>query len=385
MQNMNEIRGVVMIFKNFRVIFTDRIEMMTVQIRNGKITSFNPDDSDDEVIEGKGRYLSPGFIDIHIHGAGNHDTMEGTFDALETISKTIAEHGTTTFLPTTMTVDTKEIRKAVEAAKVAQGQVSGASIGGVHLEGPFINEGAIGAQNPKYVQKPTLEAFKEMVGDNLDLIKNITMAPEVEGALELIPYLRENGINVAMGHSVATYEQAMEGIRAGVNHSTHLFNAMTPFTHRKPGVVGAIFDTDITTETISDGIHVSYPSLRTAYKIKTSDKVLLITDAMMACGMPDGTYSLGGQAVISKEGAARLTSGALAGSILTMDKAVKNVFEHTNLPLHEVIKMASYNGALFIGAEKNTGKIALNYDADLLILSDDLKVQHVFIKGKQFK
>jgi N-acetylglucosamine-6-phosphate deacetylase len=211
------------------------------------------------------------------------------------------------------------------------------------------------------------------------------MAPEVEGALELIPYLRENGINVAMGHSVATYEQAMEGIRAGVNHSTHLFNAMTPFTHRKPGVVGAIFDTDITTETISDGIHVSYPSLRTAYKIKTSDKVLLITDAMMACGMPDGTYSLGGQAVISKEGAARLTSGALAGSILTMDKAVKNVFEHTNLPLHEVIKMASYNGALFIGAEKNTGKITLNYDADLLILSDDLKVEHVFIKGKQFK
>ena len=382
---MNEIRGVDMIFKNFRVIFTDRIEMMSVQIRNGKITSFNPDDSDDEIIEGKGRYLSPGFIDIHIHGAGNHDTMEGTFDALETISKTIAEHGTTTFLPTTMTVDTKEIRKAVEAAKVAQGQVRGASIGGVHLEGPFINEGAIGAQNPKYVQKPTLEAFKEMVGNNLDLIKNITMAPEVEGALELIPYLRENGINVAMGHSVATYEQAMEGIRAGVNHSTHLFNAMTPFTHRKPGVVGAIFDTDITTETISDGIHVTYPSLRTAYKIKTSDKVLLITDAMMACGMPDGTYSLGGQAVISKEGAARLTSGALAGSILTMDKAVKNVFEHTNLPLHEVIKMASYNGALFIGAEKNTGKIALNYDADLLILSDDLKVEHVFIKGKQFK
>ena len=382
---MNEIRGVLMIFKDFRVIFTDRIETMSVQIKNGKITSFSPDDPDDEVIEGKGRYLSPGFIDIHIHGAGNHDTMEGTFDALETISKTIAEHGTTTFLPTTMTVDTKEIRKAVEAAKVAQGQVSGASIGGVHLEGPFINEGAIGAQNPKYVLKPTLEAFKEMVGNNLDLIKNITMAPEVEGALELIPYLRENGINVAMGHSVATYEQAMEGIRAGVNHSTHLFNAMTPFTHRKPGVVGAIFDTDITTETISDGIHVSYPSLRTAYKIKTSDKVLLITDAMMACGMPDGTYSLGGQAVISKEGAARLTSGALAGSILTMDKAVKNVFEHTNLPLHEVIKMASYNGALFIGAEKNTGKIALNYDADLLILSDDLKVQHVFIKGKQFK
>jgi len=188
-----------------------------------------------------------------------------------------------------------------------------------------------------------------------------------------------------MGHTVATYDQAMEGIRAGVNHSTHLFNAMTPFTHRSPGVVGAIFDSDITTETISDGIHVSYPSLRTAYKIKTTEKVLLITDAMMACGMPDGTYTLGGQDVFSKDGAARLSSGALAGSILTMDKAVKNVFEHTDLPLHEVVKMASYNGAAFIGAEKNKGKIALNYDADLLILSKDLSVEHVFIEGKQFK
>lgn len=374
-----------MIFKDFKVIFTDRIEKMSVQIKEGKIISFNPDFSHDEVMEGEGRYLSPGFIDIHIHGAGNHDTMEGSFDALETISNTVAQFGTTTFLPTTMTVDVKEIRMAVEAIRAAQGSVTGASIGGVHLEGPFINEGAIGAQNPKYVIRPTLEAFKEMVGNHTDLIRNITMAPEVEGALELIPYLREKGINVSMGHTVATYEQAMEGIRAGVNHSTHLFNAMTPFTHRKPGVVGAIFDSDITTETISDGIHVSYPSLRTAYKIKTSEKVLLITDAMMACGMPDGTYSLGGQAVISKEGAARLTSGALAGSILTMDKAVKNVFEHSDLPLHEVIKMASYNGAVFIGAEKSTGKIALNFDADLLILSEDLNVEHVFIKGKQFR
>jgi len=374
-----------MIFKDFMVIFTDRIEKMSVQIKDSKISSFNPDFSKDEVIEGEGRYLSPGFIDIHIHGAGNHDTMEGTFDALEIISKTIAEHGTTTFLPTTMTVDVKEIRKAVEAIKVAQGSVTGASIGGVHLEGPFISEDAIGAQNPNYVIRPTLDSFKEMVGDHTDLIKSITMAPEVDGALELIPYLRKNDINVSMGHTVATYDQAMEGIRAGVNHSTHLFNAMTPFTHRSPGVVGAIFDSDITTETISDGIHVSYPSLRTAYKIKTPEKVLLITDAMMACGMPDGTYTLGGQDVFSKDGAARLSSGALAGSILTMDKAVKNVFENTDFPLHEVVKMATYNGALFIGAEKSKGKIALNYDADLLILSKDLNVEHVFIQGKQFK
>lgn len=374
-----------MIFKDFKVIFPDRIETMSLQIRDGKIISFDPDFSEDEVMEGNGRYLSPGFIDIHIHGAGNHDTMEASFEAMEAISTTVAEHGTTTFLPTTMTVDVRDIRKAVEAAKEAKGKVTGATIGGVHLEGPFISEGAIGAQNPNYVIRPTLESFREMVGDDLDLIKNITMAPEVEGALELIPYLRENDINVSIGHTVATYDEAMKGIRAGCNHSTHLFNAMTPFTHRQPGVVGAIFDTDITTETISDGIHVSYPSLRIAYKAKSTDKVLLVTDAMMACGMPDGIYSLGGQDVISKEGAARLSSGALAGSILTMDKAVKNVFDHTNIPLHEVIKMATVNGAKFIGAEKTKGRIGLNYDADLLILSEDLEVEHVFIEGRQFK
>lgn len=374
-----------MIFKDFKVVFPDRIETRSLQIKDSKIISFNPDYSGDVIIEGNGRYLSPGFIDIHIHGAGNHDTMEASFEAMEAISTTVAHHGTTTFLPTTMTVDVRDIRKAVDTAKQAKGKVTGASIGGVHLEGPFISKGAIGAQNPNYVITPTLESFKEMVGENLDLIKNITMAPEVEGALELIPFLRENNINVSIGHTVATYEEAMEGIRAGCNHSTHLFNAMTPFTHRQPGVVGAIFDTDITTETISDGIHVSYPSLRIAYKAKTTDKVLLVTDAMMACGMPDGRYTLGGQEVISKDGAARLNSGALAGSILTMDKAVRNVYANTDIPLHEVIKMATYNGAKFIGAEKTKGKIALNYDADLLILSEDLDVLHVFIEGKQFK
>ncbi len=374
-----------MIFKDFNLIFPDRIEKGTVQIKEGKIVSFHPDESEDDVIHGQGRYLSPGFIDIHIHGAGNHDTMDGTFEALDTISKTIANHGTTGFLPTTMTVSLKDINTAVEVAKEAQGKVGGASILGVHLEGPFISKMAIGAQNPNFVEKPTLENFKEMVGQNMDFIKNITIAPEVDGALELIPYLRENNINVSMGHTKATYEEAMEGIKAGVNHSTHLFNAMTPFTHREPGVVGAIFDTDITTETISDGVHISYPSLRTAYKVKTTDKVLLITDAMMACGMPDGTYSLGGQPVISKNGAARLESGALAGSILTMDKAVQNVYHNTDLPLHEVIKMASYNGAKFIGVEDKKGKIALNFDADLLILDESLEVQHVYIAGKNVK
>lgn len=375
-----------MIFKNFKLIFTDRIELGSIKITNGKITEINPKNhTGEEIIDGKGKYLSPGFIDIHIHGAGNKDTMDGNFESLNTISKTIAGFGTTTFLPTTMTQSIESINKAINACKSSMGKVEGANIGGVHLEGPFISEHAIGAQNPNYVVNPSIETFNQMVGDNISIIKNITIAPELDGVDELVPFLRQNNINVAMGHTVATYDEALHGIRIGFNHSTHLFNAMTPLTHRAPGVVGAIFDTGITTETISDGVHISYPALRIAYKQKTSDKTVLITDAMMACGMPDGEYSLGGQKVISKNGEARLESGALAGSILTLDKAIRNVFEKTNLPLHEVIKMASYNGAKFIGIEHKTGKLALDFDADLVVLSESLHVKEVYIKGEKFK
>lgn len=374
-----------MIFKDFQVIFPDRIEQCSIQVKDGKIVSLHPEEGQDEVVEGHGQYLSPGFVDIHIHGAGGHDTMEASFEALEAISRTIAAHGTTSFLPTTMTVSVDEIHQAVTAIHEAKGKVSGAHIEGVHLEGPFISASAIGAQNPNHVIKPSIESFQRMVGDHGYLVKNITMAPEEEGALTLASYLRDQGINVSMGHTVATYEEALLGIEHGFNHSTHLFNAMSPFTHRNPGVVGTVFDTHITTETISDGIHISYPSLRTAYKIKGADQTLLITDAMMACGMPEGQYTLGGQEVLSKNGAARLLSGALAGSILTMDQAVRNLRDHTSLPLEDIIKMASLNGAKFIGLGHKKGKIALGYDADLIILSQDLQVQEVFLEGKKFQ
>ncbi|MGL5150198.1 MAG: N-acetylglucosamine-6-phosphate deacetylase [Clostridium sp.] len=372
-----------MLIKNCKIIFADRIEEGSVLIENGKIKEINPTSYEGETIDGNGRYLSPGFIDIHIHGAGGCDTMDSTIEAINTIAKTIAVHGTTSFTPTTMTVALEDIRNAMAIIKQAKLEgTEGANVLGAHLEGPFISPKAIGAQNPNFLQAPSIETYKEMIGDSSDAVVSITLAPEVPGADELIKYLTAEGVACSIGHTKANYDEAMHGIACGCCHSTHLFNAMTSFTHREPGVVGATFDSDISTETISDGIHISYPALRTAYKQKGTDKVMLISDAMMACGMADGMYSLGGQDVEVKNGAARLMNGVLAGSILTLDRAVYNVFNNSNLPLYEVVKMASTNGANFCKVGDRKGLIKIGYDADLILFDDNINVSMTIVNGK---
>ncbi|MBS7131723.1 N-acetylglucosamine-6-phosphate deacetylase [Clostridium sp.] len=374
-----------MLIKNCNIIYLDKIEKGSVLVENGKIKEINPSNvNDTEVIDAEGLYLSPGFIDVHIHGAGGCDTMDGTVESINTIAKTIVQHGTTSFTPTTMTVAAEDIRKSMEVIKKLKEEgTEGANVLGAHLEGPFISPKAIGAQNPNFLLAPSVENYNKIVGDYGDAVVSITMAPEVEGAKELIKYLSDNGVTVSMGHTKATYDEAIEGIKCGACHSTHLYNAMTPFTHREPGVVGATFDTDITTETISDGIHISYPALRTAYKQKGTDKVLLVSDAMEACGMPDGQYSLGGQDVIVKNGAARLLDGTLAGSVLTLDKAVKNIYNNSNYPLNEVVRMATYNGAKHCHVEDHKGLIKEGYDADLILFNEDIEIQKVFVNGKE--
>lgn len=374
-----------MLIKNCNIIYLDKIEKGSVLVENGKIKEINPSNvNDTEVIDAEGLYLSPGFIDVHIHGAGGCDTMDGTVESINTIAKTIVQHGTTSFTPTTMTVAAEDIRKSMKVIKKLKEEgTEGANVLGAHLEGPFISPKAIGAQNPNFLLAPSVENYNKIVGDYSDAVVSITMAPEVEGAKELIKYLSDNGVTVSMGHTKATYDEAIEGIKCGACHSTHLYNAMTPFTHREPGVVGATFDTDITTETISDGIHISYPALRTAYKQKGTDKVLLVSDAMEACGMPDGQYSLGGQDVIVKNGAARLLDGTLAGSVLTLDKAVKNIYNNSNYPLNEVVRMATYNGAKHCHVEDHKGLIKEGYDADLILFNEDIEIQKVFVNGKE--
>ena len=374
-----------MLIKNCNIIYLDKIELGSVLIEDDKIKEINPQNipNDLDIIDGNGLYLSPGFIDVHIHGAGGHDTMDGTFEAINEISKTIVKHGTTSFTPTTMTVSIEDINKSMLSIKDAkENGTDGAIVLGAHLEGPFISPMAIGTQNPNYLVEPTIENFNAMVKNAEDAVVSITIAPEIPGAKELIKILSGKGIVCSIGHTKATYEEAIDGIKCGCSHSTHLFNAMTGFTHREPGVVGAIFDTDITTETISDGIHISYPSLRIAYKQKTSDKVLLVTDAMRACCMPDGMYDLGGQDVIVKDSAARLLSGNLAGSILTLDKAVKNVYENTNMPLYEVVKMATLNPAKHCKVSHKKGLIKEGYNADLVLFDENINIKKVIVSGK---
>lgn len=373
-----------MLLKNCNIVFLDRIEKGSLLIENGIIKEINPSETKvQKAIDCKGLYVSPGFVDVHIHGAGGHDTMDGTFEAINEISKTICKYGTTSFTPTTMTMSADDILKSMISIKKAKIEgTDGAIVLGAHLEGPFISPSAIGAQNPNYLISPSYENFESMTGDAIDAVVSITMAPEVEGAKELSSILSSKGIRCSMGHTKATYEEAIDGIKHGFCHSTHLFNAMTGFTHREPGVVGATFDSDITTETISDGIHISYPSLRVAYKQKGTDKTLLVTDAMCACGMPDGTYALGGQPVIVKRGAARLENGALAGSILTLNRAIKNLYDNTDYPLYEIVKMASYNGAKYCRVDDRKGQIKENFDADLTIFDENIDVKMTIIGGK---
>ena len=374
-----------MLIRNCNIIYLNKIENGSILIENGKIKEINPITYFDEnILDADGLYVSPGFIDVHIHGAGGFDTMDGTTDAINAISKTIVKHGTTSFTPTTMTVSIDAISKSMKVIKNLKEEGSeGAHVLGAHLEGPFISPEAIGAQNQNYILSPSISAYNEMVKDCGDAVVSITLAPEVDGANELIKYLSKKGIICSLGHTNATYEQAMEAIKCGACHSTHLYNAMTPLSHRAPGVVGAIFDSDITTETISDGIHISYPSLRIAYKQKSTDNVLLITDAMMACCMIDGDYSLGCQDVIVTNGAARLKNGSLAGSVLTLDKAVRNVYKNSDLPLHEIVKMASYNGAKHCKVDNHKGQIKEGYDADLILFDDEINIKKVFILGEE--
>lgn len=374
-----------MLIKNCNIIYLDKIEKGSLLMENGCIKEINPTDySDEDVLDAEGLYLSPGFIDVHIHGAGGCDTMDGTIESINTISETIVKHGTTAFTPTTMTVSIEDIRKSLAAIKAVKDKGSqGAHVLGVHLEGPFISPNAIGAQNPSYILNPSISNYNEIANDYEDIIISITLAPEVQGAKELIKYLSSKGIVCSLGHSKATYEEAIEAIECGACHTTHLFNAMSPLTHRNPGIVGATFDSNITTETISDGVHISYPVLRITYKQKGTDNVLLISDAMMACCMPNGDYSLGGQNVTVINGEARLKNGALAGSVLTLDKAVRNVYKNSNLPLNEIIKMASYNGAKHCKVHSHKGQIKEGYDADLILFDDEINIKKVFILGKE--
>lgn len=340
---------------------------------NGKI-SFT--EGSEIEFDSRGKYIVPGFIDQHIHGAGNIDTMDN--EGIDKVSEVLLREGTTSFLPTTMTYDLDVVKEIIDTLANYRGD-SGANILGVHVEGPFI-EGVkfIGAQNKQYVRKPNREDLSRL--NETNFVKMVTYAPELDDDFEMTEYMREHKIVGSIGHSGATMSEAEAAIEHGACCFTHLHNACTGHHHREPGIVSAALANPEVAELIVDGIHIHPDSVRMTYKVKGSDGIILITDAMRAKGMEDGEYDLGGQVVYKNGNEARLGNGALAGSVLVMNQAVKNMHEFSRCSLAEAVKMASYNPAQNLGIA-NKGLIKDGYDFDITVLDEDLNVVETYVNG----
>jgi len=337
-----------------------------------------------EVIEGKDKYIVPGYIDIHVHGGGGSDVMDGDYEAINQIAIAHSHFGTTSFFPTTMTMSKDKIIRSLRSiCEAVKKGTAGAEILGIHMEGPYINPEKKGAQKEEDIKKIFIEEFLEFNQASGNLIRLVTIAPEMPGAIELIKYLHKQGIVTSVGHSNATYAQVQAGIQAGLSHVTHTFNAMRELHHREPGVVGAALTSpELTVELIADGIHIHPIVLKILTKIKEGEKIVLITDAMRAAGLKEGTYDLGGQEVIVTKGQARLKDGTLAGSVLTMDKAVKNMVNKVGIKLPKAIQMASFNPAKSIGIDDKKGSLEPGKDADIVILNKNLETELTMVAGK---
>lgn len=332
-----------------------------------------------------GDKVIPGFVDVHIHGAGGADTMDGTTEALQTMAVHLAQEGTTSFLATTMTQSPEKIQAALKNAADFQSheQAAGqAEVIGIHLEGPFINPSKKGAQPENYILEPNVEVFKQWQEIANGTIKLVTVAPEMPNGTELIQYLAEHGVTASIGHTEAGYAEVKAAADAGATQVTHLFNGMKGLHHREPGTAGAALLIDeLKTELICDGIHICPEMIQLALKVKGTDGALLITDSMRAKCLKNGHYELGGQPVFVADGKATLEDGTLAGSILKMIDAVRNVLTFTDLSLQDVIKLASSTPAKQINVFDRKGSIAVGKDADLVILNKDLMIEKTICRG----
>ena len=368
---------------NGKIILPDSIVEGRALLFDEKIVGLSePVPEGAEIIDAKGRYVAPGLVDIHIHGYLGEDTSDGSVEGIRKMAEGIVKNGVTAWLPTTMTVSYDDLRRAFNAVRTLMDKKNnpkGAQIMGVHAEGPFINPSKKGAQAVEYIRP----ADAPFLIENSDVIRIVTIAPEMPGALDCIREVTEKtGILMSMGHTAANYETAKAGIEAGVRHATHLFNAMTPLNHRDPGVVGAsLADDRVSTELIADTFHISPDLFGLVAKVK-GDNLILITDCTRAGGLEDGEYTLGGQPIFVKGIECRLADGTIAGSVLKLNNAVRNMREHTNLPLEQIVRMASINAARCIGLDKTKGSLEADKDADIILADENFAVSETIIAGE---
>jgi N-acetylglucosamine-6-phosphate deacetylase len=328
----------------------------------------------------------PGFVDVHIHGTGGRDVMEADEAALSTITGRLAAFGTTSLLATTVTASAEQTIRAVEGiAKYISGQYqtnnARAEILGIHFEGPFLSKARRGVHAAEWLQLPSAELLQRFLQAASGNARILTIAPELLGAMPCIDAARSLGMVVSIGHTDATYEQARAAVAHGAHHATHVYNAMRPFTHRDPGVIGAVLTTpEVTAELIADGIHVDEIAMKVLLQAKGAQSVILISDGISATGMPDGKYMLGGLEVTVSGGVCRNAEGRLAGSTLTLDRALRNIVS-LGIPLADTVRMLTLNPATLLGIEFKKGALRTGADADIVLLNDALGIERVWARG----
>ena len=359
------------------VLLSEGFKPATIFISGAKIVLIQAglDPHADWVTEG---WIAPGLIDLQVNGAYGFDFTTDSGTVVQ-VAKRLPSTGVTAFLPTIITSPLENYPRTLREVEESARDGSGAEILGVHLEGPYLNPKRKGAHDPNFLREPNVDEIETWAGSAL--VRLATLAPELPGAHKMIQYLRAHGVVVSAGHSDANYAQAMNGFQNGVTYGTHLYNAMPPFTHREPGLIGALLSTDVPCGLIVDGVHVHPAVVSTTYRAKGARGITLVTDAMAAMGMGTGRYKLADRDVMVDDNSARLADGTLAGSILQMDAAVRNVIHFTGCSLAEAIAMASTTPARVLGL-RHKGQIDLGCDADLIVLNPSLQVEMTMARGE---
>ncbi|MGB4399402.1 MAG: N-acetylglucosamine-6-phosphate deacetylase [Daejeonella sp.] len=348
--------------------------------------------SDAIEIDAKGNYIAPGFIDIHVHGGGGHDFMDGSENAFLKAAETHARYGTTSMSPTTLTSEKEDLMKTLELYETAdRNNINGAQFIGMHLEGPYFAMSQRGAQDPRYIRDPNPEEYMDVLA-RTNVVTRWSAAPELKGAIPFAKYLRSKGILAALAHTDAIYEEVLEGFENGYTLATHLYSGMSGVTRRNAyryaGVIESAFIIDeMDVEIIADGIHLPAPLLKLIYKIKGPDRIALITDSMRGAGMPEGESVLGnlntGLKVIIEDGVAKLPDrSSFAGSVATTDRLVRNMIRMAGVPLLEAVRMMSTTPARIMNISDKKGSLVEGKDADIVIFDEDINIQHTIIKGR---